>query len=365
MVVVGAGPSGSYSASSCAKRGLRTLLLDRQPFPRDKPCGGILEAKYFDKLAPFMVGAEENITYHTSMFYNFNKIYVRPLKSYIYKRINFDSLLVDFAIESGAEFHDRAKVTSIRQAADHVQITWEKNDNGHGSKMKTKAKLCIGADGINSMVRRCCGLERFRVKHDRLITLLVEAAEPRDDFAWSLTTEKGKPSIGSFFFSGLPGFGWLAPGKDTINVGIGVPVKYSHDLKDRFQKFLTNLHLEHELNNQISSTIPIMPLKQVYSGRIMLVGDAAGMVDPWTGGGINWGIRSSKAASRSAQNVLNGAPSNSTRVDLKCYQDDMKNSLKTLRFKGMMVKFVIWLYNHKLTSPSWEQFILKHAFPNV
>ena len=96
VIVVGAGPAGSYSALSCAQKGLKTLLLDSASFPRDKPCGGILEAKYFVNYAPFLIGQEENITYHTSMYHNFEKVLVRPLKSYIYKRKKFDQALVDY-----------------------------------------------------------------------------------------------------------------------------------------------------------------------------------------------------------------------------------------------------------------------------
>ncbi len=55
VIIIGAGPAGSYSALCCANLGLKTLLLDRQPFPRDKPCGGILEGKYFTKYASFLI----------------------------------------------------------------------------------------------------------------------------------------------------------------------------------------------------------------------------------------------------------------------------------------------------------------------
>ena len=71
VVVVGAGPSGSYSALCCAKLGLNTLLVDRQKFPRSKPCGGILEGKKFTKYAPNMIGLQENITSFTTFYYSY------------------------------------------------------------------------------------------------------------------------------------------------------------------------------------------------------------------------------------------------------------------------------------------------------
>jgi geranylgeranyl reductase family protein len=371
VVVIGAGPAGGYSALKCATHGLKTLLLDRQPFPRDKPCGGILEGKYFVKLAPFLIGHEENITYHTSLLYNLKKIYVRPLKSYIYKRIKLDSALADYAVGHGVEFHDNARVIDLFQTNDHVTIKWENNGNKNISSsklMKTNAKLCIGADGVNSFVRHRCGLDVYKHKQNKLVAFIVEEAKPKNKNAraWEVTTEFGKPAIASCFFSRFPGFAWLAPKKDTINVGIGVPQKYSHGLRNRFKKLLSELGLEHELENAKSSAIPCMPLKQIYSGRIMLVGDAAGMVDPWTGGGINWGFRSGAAAANAAHLTLtNPKVCNGYKVDLKIYQENMKNTLKRLRFKGNLLRVVIWFYTHKLTSPVWEQFILKHAFPNV
>jgi geranylgeranyl reductase family protein len=373
VVVVGAGPAGSYSALKCASRGLKTLLLDRQSFPRDKPCGGILEAKYFVKLAPFLVGLEENITYHTSLHYDFNKMYVRPLKSYIYKRRNFDAALVDYAKAHGVEFHDNARVTGLHQTREHVTINWEQKSNSissgsTGVKVKSHSKLCIGADGVNSLIRRCSGLDKYIPKHNKINAILIEAARPKTENsrAWKLTTEFGKPAIASCFFSGFPGFAWLAPAKDTINVGMGVSQEHSHELTKRFQRLLSDLGLEHELKNSKSYNIPCMPLKQIYSGRIMLVGDAAGMVDPWTGGGINWGFRSARAAAKAAHSILKQPHmGNNGRLELKLYQENMKNNLKLLRFKGTLLNLVIWCYNHKLTSPRWEQFMLKHAFPNV
>jgi flavin-dependent dehydrogenase len=109
-----------------------------------------------------------------------------------------------------------------------------------------------------------------------------------------------------------------------------------------------------------------MPLKRIYSGRVMLVGDATGAVDPWTGGVINLGFHSAETAAKVAveaiKSVNNG---NGSDLDLRIYQDNMKETFKILRFKGNLLKFVMWCYNHKLTCPQWERFLLRHTFPIV
>ncbi len=363
VIIIGAGPAGSYSALCCAKEGLKTLLLDRQLFPRDKPCGGILESKYIDRLTPFLKGFEENITYHTSIYYDYQKLLICPIKSYIFKRIKLDQLLVNLAIKEGVEFRDDAKIVTLNQNGNFIKIKWNCNGNGNNGVTISKAKLCIGADGVNSMVRRASGLERFRQKPDKLVSMVIEEAKPRDDRAFVATTEFGKPAIASYFFSGFAGFAWLAPAKDTINVGIGLPITEVRKLKSKFIEFLEHLGLEHEFKNAKTHTIPFMPLKQIYSGRVMLVGDAAGTVNPWTGGGIILGLKSAKNAARAAFEILKTKNNKNLSPDI--YQEHMKNTMKILQIKGKLVKFSVWCFQHKLTSPQWERFIIKHITPHI
>jgi geranylgeranyl reductase family protein len=367
VVVVGAGPIGSYSALYCSKNGLKTLLLDRQRFPRSKPCGGILEAKYFEPLAPFLIGTEENITYHTTLFYDNKKLCVRPLKSYIYKRKKFDSALVNYAVDNGVEFQDCADVTRVSQSQNKVNIDWkDKSSSSVGVRKRTMAKYCIGADGVNSTIRKCAGLDKFRSKNDRIMACLVEEAVPKDEVPWQITTEFDKPAIASYFFSGYSGFAWLAPAKDTINIGMGTPIKNAHNLKKKFGAFMTHAGLQHEIKNSISATIPSSPLREVSSGRIILVGDAAGMVDPWTGGGLNLGFKCARQEADSISSMLASENHDGrNRRNQTFIKSNINEILKWYRMKGAILKILVWCYNHKLTIPPLERSILRYAFPKV
>ena len=96
----------------------------------------------------------------------------------------------------------------------------------------------------------------------------------------------------------------------------------------------------------------------------MLVGDAAGVVDPWTGGGINLGFQSAAAAAEAASIIINANHNdigNGNGQNLNIYKEKMRIILKNLRFKGNLLNLIIWLYDHKLTGPMWEQFFLKHT----
>ncbi len=356
LLVAGAGPSGSYTALCTAKAGLRTLLVDRQRFPRYKPCGGILEGRNFEKYAPELVGYEENISYYTSFYYNYRKYVTRPLKSYIFNRYDLDKMLVDLAVDSGAEFLDGFEVTSFEKKQNFINI-YLKNK---AEKLKINAKLCIGADGVNSRVRQLSGLDRSRPKHSKIVTLVIPKARPNDDRTLEVTTEYGKTAIATFFFSGFLGFAWLAPGKNTVNVGIGTSINHANMLRTTFEDFLAQFGLEHELENASAYTIPLKPVKQLHSDRVLLVGDAAGMVDPCTGGGINLGFFSGSMAAKTAFKFIRHEIE-----DLGYYQNYMRNMLKTLTLKSNLINLINWFFEHKITSPKLEIFFLKRLSPMV
>ena len=179
VIIIGAGPSGSHSALQCAKAGFKTLLVDRQRFPRDKPCGGILEAKKFVKFAPELIGSEENITKFTNFHYAYKKLISRPLKSYIFKRKSFDKMLVDLAVDAGVDFLDGMKVTNLKEKSKSILLTLKENGQSNiNTKSKLfKTKVCIGADGVNSTVRSLVGLDCSWVEAKRIFG----ADEPRDE----------------------------------------------------------------------------------------------------------------------------------------------------------------------------------------
>ena len=117
VVIVGAGPSGSTSAKCLAEKGVKVLLIDKEKFPRDKPCGGGLPTKVLNRF-PYVLDLIDSIsygsiTYSASLKYRLKIQRDKPLIATILRK-NFDNGLVKIAVAKGVDFLDEKTVTDIK-----------------------------------------------------------------------------------------------------------------------------------------------------------------------------------------------------------------------------------------------------------
>ncbi|GAA2298525.1 geranylgeranyl reductase family protein [Streptomyces kunmingensis] len=290
VVVVGAGPAGASAAYAAAVAGRRVLLLEKADIPRYKTCGGGIIGPSRDSLPPgFELPLKDRIN---AVTFSLDGKYARTRRSRsmlfgLINRPEFDAQLVEHAQKAGAELRTGATVSRVEQ---------------HGSEVPDRrtvavvlqdgetvlARAVVGADGSASRIGAHVG-----VKLDQ-VDLGLEAEIPvpeavADDWRGRVLIDWG-PMPGSY--------GWVFPKDDTLTVGVisargeGAATKrYLEDFIGRlglagFEPSISSGHLTRCRADD-------SPLSR---GRVLVCGDAAGLLEPWTREGISFALRSGRLA---------------------------------------------------------------------
>jgi geranylgeranyl reductase family protein len=281
VIVVGAGPGGTTAARGLAKAGLRVLLLEKEKTPRYKPCGGGLTAKVRDVLdVDFSPALEDTIT-QVSVAYRAERLRVNPVTAWCVMRDRFDLLLAQHAASAGAEYRDASPVSKIEFDTGGARVT------ARGESLRTR--FVVGADGVNRIVRKAAGFPA----HKRM-AVAIEAE-------WS-TSSAGLEEWRNTFhldYGAIPwGYGWIFPKAEHLSVGVGVVLKPAHlDLRAELGRYVSS---EPSLKDgkEILVRGHRVPLGGTYAKYhapyTVLIGDAAGVVDPFTAEGIYYAILSGK-----------------------------------------------------------------------
>ena len=292
VAIVGGGPAGSSCAAFCAQGGLRTLVLDREKFPREKVCGDCLNPSCWPVLERLELAERLRDLPHSRVSsvefiaIDGHKIIV-DLPSVAdceisVKRSLFDDLLLTRARALGADVHEQTTATGLSRNG-YWNIETASGDF-------FRARILIGADGRNSTVARLCNLlpppQRERVALQAHIPL------PRDF---------GNRIVLQFLPEGYSG---QAPVNHTqLNLClVGTPPTIFRLRKWAERQF--------DLPpNQTWRTITPLTRSPVPSahGNLFFIGDAARVVEPFTGEGIYYALRSGELAATAAAKILRGA----------------------------------------------------------
>ncbi len=292
-IVVGAGPAGSAAAIHLARGGARVLLLDRARFPRDKPCGGGLTGRAL-RHAPCDVSCvvEHDVDRFVVRVGYGKKVERRADGTVIRmsQRRRLDHHLVEQAVAAGADFRDGTRVTELARDAAGTSV--------RADGLDACAPFLVGADGVNGVVARSFGLGEGIVHNVALEGNVPWGALDPAVFAGRVWVELGV----------VPGgYAWAFPKGDHANLGVGG----SGTEGPRLRAHLDRLARAHGLDPAAvegvrGHRIPMRRLgTRAADGRVLLVGDAAGLVDPLSGDGIYEAFVSGKLA---AQAILAGAP---------------------------------------------------------
>jgi len=287
VVVVGAGPGGSTAAHLLARDGASVLLLDRATFPRDKPCGGGLTGRAVRLLPcdvePVVEDRIDVVDVRLGFRSRFERRARRPV-ALMTQRRRLDAFLAERAAEAGAELHDNTKVTQVR------------DDGVVADGREVGASAVVVADGANGGTARSLGLGG-EVIHG--VAFEGNAPYPSSRYRGRMVIE----------FGGIPGgYGWVFPKGDHVNVGVGGWESEG----PRLREHLSTLAREHGIDpGSLAETrgyrLPMRrPENRIVRGRVLCVGDAAGLVDPFSGDGMYEALASARLAAAAVFDLLAG-----------------------------------------------------------
>jgi geranylgeranyl reductase family protein len=312
-IVVGAGPAGSTAAYRLAKAGRSVLLLDRARFPRDKPCGGGVTERAA-RLLPFSIGpvVEETAT-GVDLRLHYRRTIERAGKTplvYLTQRARLDQFLAQQAVAAGAEFRDGLRVTDVVESRkDGVAVIAD------GERMD--GSVLVGADGVNGITARALALGGNRHVGVALEGNLGYSKLDPARYRGKLVLE----------FGVVPGgYGWVFPKAEHANFGVGGWGSEGRALRDHLA-LLCAAHgvSASDLEGVRGYRLPLRsPASRLASGRALLVGDAAGLIDPVSGDGMFEGFLSSLYASEAVLDLLDGREDS-----LDSYSDRLARRLAT------------------------------------
>lgn len=343
VIIVGAGPAGIIAAMQLAKQNLKICLLEKETFPRDKTCGDALSvdvenqfemidvglAKRFKQLAKKTPSYGVKIVAPNQQFIDIPFVHKGEEKcGYICKRIDFDNFLFQelkqfdnitivenckvvnidvsdkFVLVTTMLLHkDSQSNTKTHKENNHQEAVGDKGINNLTKPVsnKYKAKIILGADGAQSIVDKSLSNNKIDLNHYSAgLRMYYE----------NVTNFHQDNFIELHFFKNiLPGYLWIFPlPNNEANIGIGMLSSQVSKKKVNLKKILAELLKNHpNLKDRfVNATalekvkgfgLPLGSKKRKISGnRFLLLGDAAGLIDPFSGEGIANAIRSGRVA---------------------------------------------------------------------
>lgn len=341
LLVVGAGPAGSALAAAIARAGASVLLVDAATHPRPKACAEYASPRIVEELARIGLAPDDWVDTAVPLRGMDLRVGSRTARiSYAGRhgqrdawgldRRRFDERLARHAAESGAELRERTRLMRLMTQDGRV----------HGAVLRTVggerddhilARHVVGADGARSTVAHLLGVEQ-RVGFPRRIGLVAHYSGVDE------LTAHGEMHVGPGWYVGL------APTPDgELNVGMALPVDNSRDgARQRMARAIEELPAVSERLRGAQRISPIRGaspighrVARVAGPGWLLVGDAAGFVDPFTGEGIHRALRSSRAAA----SALLGA-------------DDVTSAYRHERRRAFTAKAALsWMVQGALAAP--------------
>jgi len=288
VMIVGAGPAGCAAAAKALSHGLSVTIIDKFSFPRDKLCGGLVTGRSMSLLRElFSMNPADDLflkTNHMRLCAGDRELFNKPNAPTMYMtmRREFDQTLLNHCLHRGANF--------VHGTASEICGTHLKLRDGR----EFEFKVLIGADGANSVVARIALDKPTRAAR---MGFGLEIEAPRSD----IDDNAVELDLNAVSW----GYGWSFPKHQTRTVGVGGLHGRNPDIKGLMQLYTKKMAPDASVTSQKGAFLPFGDFVE-HPGRyrIILAGDAAGLVDPITGEGIALALESGAIAGDAAADAI-------------------------------------------------------------
>ncbi|EIV95215.1 geranylgeranyl reductase family protein [Frankia sp. QA3] len=314
VIVVGAGPAGGSAARAAAAAGARVCVLERSSMPRYKTCGGGLVGLSTDHVGIDLAGlvrasvSSMTMTWDGRYTVSRGRTGARPWLTMV-MRTDLDAALLAAAQAAGASVRTGVQVLGLRESGgDPVDRSAGASEPAADDGWVTvrvrggadlRARVVIGADGASGRCGTHVGVRCDQVDVGLEGEFVVDAALA-DRWAGRMLLDWG-PVPGSY--------GWLFPKGRVLTVGVIGDRAQGAALRGYYERFVERLGLtgaprQHDSGHLTRVRAVDSPLRR---GRVLVAGDAAGLLDPWTREGISFALRSGRLAGEAAAGAVGAA----------------------------------------------------------
>lgn len=285
LAVVGAGPAGLSAAYVAARAGVDTVVLERAVHPRYKTCGGGLIGTSLAVVADRIEVPAHDRADRVTFTWSGRRAFTRrsaggPLVTMV-RRDEFDDRLRAAAVAAGATLRQRVAVRAMEPAPDGVRLRLVDGTT-------VTARSVIGADGSSGVTARHVGVRHRQVDLGLELELPVP---PSHQARW-----RGRVLVD---WGPLPGsYAWVFPKNDMLTVGVIAARGAGERTRAYLRSFVDRLGLAdvepvHDSGHLTRCRQEGSPLRR---GRVLVAGDAAGLLEPWSREGISYALRSGELA---------------------------------------------------------------------
>jgi menaquinone-9 beta-reductase len=290
VAIVGGGPAGSVCAALCAAAGLRTVLIERERFPREKVCGDCLNPECWPILRQLGMAHRVRESLHATLA----RVAFIGLRDQcmeielpqgedaeiVIKRSVLDFLLLDRARQLGAEIREASTLTSLGKTNGDWKLTI-------GDAFTCGAQVLVAADGRNSTVARLCGLLP-RIARER-VALQAHIPLPRDF---------GNKVVLQLLPGGYSGQAPVSEGELNLCL-VGKPKSIRTLQRWATERFALSADQQWRTITPLTR-MAVPPARE----NLLFAGDAARVVEPFTGEGIFYALRSGVLAATAATSIV-------------------------------------------------------------
>ncbi len=295
VIVIGAGPAGAVAASRTARKGLHTLLIEKEHLPRHMACGGGLTQAITKHIDFDYTATVERVVTGITLSYKQGPEYTLcppGLKIKMISRNRFDQRAAEEAVRSGAKLIEGIEVVAVEEGKREAAVRTRGGETFQG-------RIVVGADGSNSVAANAAGLGSDQCG----IALAGEIYQADGTISDSFSDRV------LFRFGDIQnGYGWIFPKVDHYSIGILTRNSRCSALSFVYERFKEQFSFLKNAEERIKRG-RLLPFNRGYrtlnTKRICLVGDAASLVDPLTGEGISHAIHSGVIAADVILSSLN------------------------------------------------------------